>query len=51
MDAQHGKKGGLVTISYTDVYVHLFHEKGENKLEKKRTRKRNLNMRNDKEKN
>jgi len=33
MDAQHGKKYGLVTISYPDVYVHLFHEKGESKLE------------------
>ena len=39
MDAQHGKKGGLVTISYTDVSVHLFHEKGESKLEQKKNKK------------
>lgn len=34
-EAQHGKIGGLMVISYKDVFFpHLFYEKREIKLEK-----------------
>jgi len=36
VEAQHGNIGGLMVVSWKEIYAHIFHVKREGKLEKER---------------